>query len=109
MQLQVFTGGLADEIKVDEPFEFRLFVDDENAGSVSGASVKIITGNDSIVTPEVVRTGSDGSAIVSLTAFEGPNISFDIIATAEGQDSFTVNVDAPEKVFDQHSHHLQII
>jgi hypothetical protein len=104
MQLQVFTGGLANEIKVDEPFEFRLFVDDENAGSVSGASIKITTADDAIVTPEVVRTGSDGSAIVSLTAFEGPNISFDIIATAEGyaegQDTFTVNVDAPEKVFD---------
>ena len=103
-QLQIFTGGLADEIKVDEPFEFRLFVDDENADSVSGASLKIVTGDDAIITPEVVRTSSDGSAIVSLTAFEGPNISFDIIATAEGyaegKDSFTVNVDAPEKVFD---------
>ncbi|MCV0430196.1 hypothetical protein [Nitrosopumilus sp.] len=103
-QLQIFTGGLASEIKVDEPTEFRLFVDDENAGSVPGASLKIITGDDAIITPEVVRTSSDGSAIVSLTAFEGPNISFEIIATAEGyaegKDSFTVNVDAPERVFD---------
>ncbi|MCE2614767.1 MAG: hypothetical protein LVO36_02560, partial [Nitrosopumilus sp. (ex Thoosa mismalolli)] len=45
-----------------------------------------------------------GSAIVSLTAFEGPSISFDIIATAEGyaegKDSFTVNVDAPQQTFD---------
>ena len=103
-QLQVFTGGLADEIKANEPFEFKLFVDDEDAGSVSGAFLKIVTADDAIITPEVVRTGSDGSAIVSLTAFESPNISFDIIATAEGyaegQDSFTVNVDAPEKIFD---------
>ena len=56
------------------------------------------------VTPDVVRTSSDGSAIVSITAFEGPNISFDIIATAEGyaegKESFTVSVDAPDKVFD---------
>ena len=103
-QLQIFTGGLADEVKVDEPIEFRLFVDDENAGSVSGASLKIVTGDDAVITPEVVRTSSDGSAIVSLTALKGPNISFDIIATAEGyaegQDSFTVNVDAPPQVFD---------
>ena len=39
-----------------------------------------------------------------MTAFDGPSISFDIIATAEGyaegKDSFTVNVDAPEKTFD---------
>jgi hypothetical protein len=104
MQLQVFTGGLDTEIIADNPTEFRLFVDDENAESVSGASLKIITKGDAVITPEVVRTSSDGSAIVSLTAFEGPNISFDIIATAEGyaegKDSFIVNVDAPEPVFD---------
>ncbi|MFQ5497295.1 MAG: hypothetical protein ACE5DU_05350, partial [Nitrosopumilus sp.] len=103
-QLQIFTGGLADKVTVDDPIEFRLFVDDENAESVSGASVKIVTKGDAVVTPEVVRTSSDGSAIVSLTAFEGPHISFDIIATAEGyaegKDSFTVNVDAPEQTFD---------
>jgi len=39
-----------------------------------------------------------------LTALTGPIISFDIIATAEGysegKDSFTVNVNAPERMFD---------
>ncbi|WP_192828359.1 hypothetical protein [Nitrosopumilus adriaticus] len=103
MQLQVFTGGLDNEIPSDNPVEFRLFVDDENAEAVSGASLKIITQGNAVITPEVVRTSSDGSAIVSLTAFEGPNISFDIIATAEGyaegKDSFTVNVDSPDKTF----------
>ena len=103
-QLQIFTGGLATEVKVDEPIEFRLFVDDENAQAVPNASVKITTEDDVVISPDVVRTSSDGSAIVSLTAYEGPSISFDIIATAEGyaegQDSFTVNVDAPEPAFD---------
>lgn len=103
MQLQIFTGGLVDVVKVDDPIEFKLFVDDENAESVPGASLKIITKGDAVISPEVVRTSSDGSAIVSLTAFEGPNISFDIIATAEGyaegKDSFTVNVDSPDKTF----------
>jgi hypothetical protein len=103
-QLQIFTGGLGEEIPVNKPVEFRLFVDDENADSVSGASIKIITDESVLISPEVVRTSSDGSATVSLTAFEGPDISFDIIATAEGyaegQNTFTVNVDAPEKVFD---------
>jgi len=103
-QLQIFTGGLSEEIPVDEPIEFRLFVDDENAESISGVSLKIISDDDVLITPEVVRTGSDGSAIISLTAFEGPLISFDIIATAEGyaegKDTFTVNVDAPERMFD---------
>jgi len=104
-QLKIFTGGLDSEIPVDEPLEFRLFVDDENADSVSGASIKInANSEDALITPNVVRTGSDGSAIVSLTAFKGPDISFEIIATAEGyaegKDSFTVNVDVPDKIFD---------
>jgi len=81
-----------------------LFVDDENAESVSGVSIKIVSEDDILITPDVVRTSSDGSATVSLTAFEGPLISFDIIATAEGyaegKNTFTVNVDAPEKIFD---------
>ncbi len=103
-QLKVFTGGLASEVKKDQPIEFRLFVDDENAESVPNASVKIITTDDALISPAEVRTSSDGSAVVSLTAFEGPDISFEIIATAEGyaegKDSFTVNVDAPPQTFD---------
>ena len=104
-QLKIFTGGLNSEIPVDEPIEFKLFVDDENGDSVSGASIKInANSEDAIITPNVVRTGSDGSAIVSLTALKGPDISFEIIAAAEGyaegRDSFTVNVDVPEKIFD---------
>jgi len=103
-QLKISTGGLNNEIPVNEPVEFKLFVDDENLDSVSGASIKITADESVIITPDVIRTGSDGSAIVSLTAFEGPAISFDVTATAEGyaegRDSFTVNVDAPEKIFD---------
>jgi len=63
-----------------------------------------------LITPEVVRTSSDGSAIVSLIALDGPNISLDIITTAEGyatgKDTFTVNVDAPDQVF--HSIDLEL-
>ena len=82
-----------------------MFVDDENADSIPGASIQILTNEEeALVSPNVVRTSSDGSAIVSLTAFKGPNISFEIIATAEGyaegKDTFTVNVDAPDQTFD---------
>lgn len=104
-QLKIFTGGLDNEIPANQPIEFRLFVDDENADSISGASIEIISNEEeALISPNVVRTSSDGSAIVSLTAFKGPNISFEIIATAEGyaegKDTFTVNVDAPERTFD---------
>ena len=50
------------KIPVNEAVEFRLFIDDENAESVSGASVKIISDESVLITPEVVRTSSDGSA-----------------------------------------------
>ena len=54
--------------------------------------------------PDVIKTNSDGSAIFSLTALEGPNISFYIIATAEGyaegKDTFIVNVDTSQRMFD---------
>jgi len=103
-QLKIFTSGLSDQIPADQQIEIKLFVDDENAESVSGASVKIITDENSLVIPDVIKTNSDGSAIFSLTAFEGPNISFDIIATAEGyaegKDTFTVNVDTSQRMFD---------
>ena len=70
-QLSVFTGGLATEVKADEPIEFRLFVDDENAESVPNASLKIVSADDVLISPSEVRTSSDGSAVVNLTAFEG--------------------------------------
>ena len=57
-----------------------------------------------MVMPDVIKTNSDGSAIFSLTALEGPNISFYIIATAEGyaegKNTFTVNVDTSQRMFD---------
>ena len=68
-------------------------------------SIKInANSEDVIIAPNVVRTDSEGSASISLTALKGPDISFEIIATAEGYaegtESFTVNVDAPDKIFD---------
>ena len=102
-QLKIFTSGLGDQISVDQQIEIKLFVDDENAESVSGAYVKIITDENSLVIPDVITTKSDGSAIFRLTAFEGPAISFEIIATAEGyaegKDTFTVNVDTSQRMF----------
>jgi len=100
-KLKIFASGLDETIPVDKPVEIKLFIDDENAESVPGASIKINTDGNSQVVPDVIRTGPDGSAVVSLTATNGPNISLDLIATAEGysdgKDTLTINVDAPDK------------
>ena len=100
-QLKIFTSGLNELIPVDQPVEFKLFIDDENAESVSGASIIIETDGNSLVSPDVIRTGPDGSAIVRLTATNGPSVSLNLIATAEGysegKDTLTINVDSPDK------------
>jgi len=100
-QLKIFTSGLDDLIPVDQPVEIKLFIDDENAESVSGVSIKIESDGNSLVNPDVVRTGPDGSAVISLTATNGPSVSLNLIATAEGysegKDTLTINVDSPDK------------
>ena len=102
-QLKIFTSGLGDQISVDQQIEIKLFVDDENAESVSGAYVKIITDENSLAIPDVIKTKSDVSAIFRLTAFEGPDLSFEIVSPAEGyaegKDTFTVNVDTSQRMF----------
>jgi hypothetical protein len=100
-QLKIFTSGLDDLIQVDQPIEIKLFIDDENTESIAGALIKIETDGNSLVDPDVVRTGPDGSAVIRLTATNGPSISLNLIATAdgysEGKDTLTINVDAPDK------------
>ena len=100
-QLKIFTSGLDELIPVDQPINIKLFIDDENAESVAGALIKIETDGNSLVNPDVIRTGPDGSAVVSLTAINGPSISLNLIATAEGysegKDTLTINVDSPDK------------
>lgn len=100
-KLKIFTSGLDEKIPVDKPIEIKLFIDDENAESVAGASIKINTDGNSLVVPDIIQTGPDGSAIVKLTATNGPSISLNLIATAEGysegKDTLTINVDSPDK------------
>ena len=100
-KLKISTTGLVEKLKANEELEIKLFVDDDSAESVSGAIVKIETDGNSLVTPGVIRTGSDGSAVFSLTATNGPTTSINFIANAEGyteaKDSVLVNVDAPTK------------
>ena len=49
----------------------------------------------------MVRTGPDGSTVVILSATNGPSISLNLIATAEGysegKDTLTISVDSPDK------------
>jgi hypothetical protein len=98
-KLKISTSGLVDTLKPNQEIEIKLFVDDENAESVSGAIVKIEADGNSLVNPGVIRTNSDGSAKFTVTGTKGPTTSINFIANAEGyteaKDSLTINVDAP--------------
>ncbi|MCI4432618.1 MAG: hypothetical protein JHC41_03310 [Nitrosopumilus sp.] len=100
-KLKISTSGLIDKIQANQPVEITLFIDDENAESVTGALIKIQTDGNSSVDTNTIRTDADGSAVIRLTATNGTHTSIDLIATAEGyidgQDSLLINVDVPEK------------
>lgn len=87
-QLYVSTSGLIEPIPPNENLEVKIFVDDDSADYVAGATVTITAGKNSTVTPTVVRTGPDGSATFNLKATGGPKITLNFAMSAEGyQDS----------------------
>jgi len=98
-KLKISTSGLVDILKPNQEIEIKLYVDDENAESVSGAIVKLEADGNSLVNPGVIRTDSDGVAKFTVTGTKGPSTSINFIANAEGyteaKDSLTINVDAP--------------
>lgn len=100
-KLKIFASGLGKDFSSEKPNTVKLFVDDEKAKTVSGASLKIEPDSNVTVTPTTVKTASDGSATVEVTATGGPKISFSVFATAEGyepgKETFVVNVDAPQE------------
>ena len=83
-KLKIFVNGLESPIGLEEPFELEVFVDDENAESVEGASIKFVTDAGFTVTPSDTRTNTEGSATVDLIVHNGPTVSLQILASAEG-------------------------
>jgi hypothetical protein len=82
--LSIFTSGLIEPMPVNQEVQIKIFVDDDLADSVAGATVTIIPNVNATTTTTVVRTGSDGSATFGLTALNGPEITLDFTVSAEG-------------------------
>ena len=82
--LSIFTSGLKEPIPVNEEIQVKIFVDDDLADSVAGATVRITPNANATVTTDVVRTGSDGSATFGLVALNGPQISLEFASSADG-------------------------
>jgi hypothetical protein len=82
--LSIFTSGLVEPMPVNEEVQVKIFVDDDLADSIAGATVTITPNVNATVSTTVVRTGSDGSATFGLTAINGPEITLNFEAKAEG-------------------------
>jgi len=83
-KLNIFADGLEGPLEIGEPVELKLFVDDQFADSVSGVSLKFVTGEDVTISPAETRTNNEGAASIELTAQKGPMVSVKVIAIAEG-------------------------
>ena len=83
--LKIFANGIATPLDIEKPLQLEVFVDDENAESVRGATVQFITDSEvASITPEDTRTNSDGGIVADLTVHKGPLVSIQVIATADG-------------------------
>jgi len=95
-RLKIFTEGIDGTIKMGEPVELTVFVDDESANAVSGAAIKFVTEPGVTISPENTRTDESGSAKVDVTVTKGELVSIQIMASAsgysEGQQSFDYQV-----------------
>jgi hypothetical protein len=91
--LSVFTSGLIEPMPVNEEVQVKIFVDDDIADSVAGATVKITPNVNATTSTTVVRTGADGSATFGLTALNGPEITLTFEASAPGYKDGTKKMD----------------
>jgi len=95
-KLKIFAEGIEAPISIGEPVELTVFVDDENANFVSGASVKFVTDSGVTISPENIRTDDTGAATVDVTVSEGELVSIEILASAagysDGEQSFDYQV-----------------
>ncbi len=83
-KLKIFTEGIESSLNIGEPTELTVFIDDDEANSVAGASVKFVTDAGVTITPANTRTDETGSVTVDVTVNEGDLVSIEILASASG-------------------------
>ena len=83
-KLKIFAEGIEGSLNIGEPAELTVFVDDDSANSVPGASVKFVTDAGVTITPDNTRTDETGSVTVDVTVHEGDLVSIEILASASG-------------------------
>ena len=83
-KLMIFAEGIDAPLNKGKTAELTVFVDDDGANAVPGASIRFVTDSGATVIPETTRTDETGSAKVEVTANEGELVSIQILASASG-------------------------
>ena len=81
-----------DNLQKNQPQQIQVFVDDENARPVSGATVSIVDYSNSKVSSQRLLTDNTGEASFSLTAVSDENIAFTLQAYKNGFQTKTTTV-----------------
>ncbi len=83
-KLKIFAEGIETSLNIGEPAKLTVFIDDDAANSVPGASVKFVTDAGVVISPANTRTDETGSVTVDVTVNEGELVSIEILASAYG-------------------------
>jgi len=83
-KLKIFAEGIDGALNIGEPAALTVFIDDDSANPVPGASVKLVTDAGVTITPANTRTDETGSVTVDVTVDEGELVSIQILASASG-------------------------
>ncbi len=101
-KLKIFAEGIEGPLSAGEPSELTIFIDDDSANSVPGASIKFETDPGVTINPESIRTDESGTAKVDVTANEGELVSIEIFASAsgysDGKQSFDYTVEGGSSI-----------
>jgi len=82
--LKIFAEGIETSLNIGEPAELTVFIDDDAANTIPGASVKFVTDAGVTISPANTRTDETGSVTVDVTVNEGELVTIEILASASG-------------------------
>jgi hypothetical protein len=96
-KLKISIGSVEEPVLLAKPTELKIYVDDEQENSVSGATLKVVADGSSVI-PNTIKTNEYGNAVIQFNATKTPRISLQILASAEGygEEQKTVEFDVKQ-------------
>ena len=101
-KMTISSGSIVEPVQPGSPQEIKLYVDSENFEPLEGIELRIEPGANATITPTKIKTESDGSAKVHVTANGGKQVSFQVYASSDGfiedEKSFSFEVDSSQVI-----------